>query len=135
MQGDKLNDELTIRQWMTLLAIMHLSRDEASYSKIADKMGCSKQNVKQIIVNLEKKKLVTLEQNENDKRAVNVRISNDCLKIMKAYYDNGNEFLKMIFNDFNEEELKTLWNLLKKLSSYDGKVWTGYEENVDISER
>ena len=135
MQGDKLDEKLTIRQWMILLAILHLPENGASYNKIADKMGCSKQNVKQIILNLEKKHYVTLEKNENDKRALNVRISKNCREIMNNYYDNGNEFLKKMFDDFDGGELEALWKLLRKLASYDGENWTGYEENDVISRK
>jgi hypothetical protein len=37
-----------------------------------------------------------------------------------------------MFKDFGENELQTLWKLLKKLATYDGSDWLGYEEKVQI---
>lgn len=133
VQGDKLDERITVRQWMLLLTILHLPENEASYSQIADKMGCSKQNVKHIAQSLEKKNYIVWEKSKTDKRAVNVKITKDCLEIMKQYYEKGNEFMNTIFKDFDGGELETLWKLLKKIANYDGSSWTGYEERVNFS--
>lgn len=135
IKGDKLDERITVRQWMVLLAILHLPENEASYSQIADKMGCSKQNVKHLIVNLEKKSYVVLEKNKKDKRAINIKITKDCMEIMKRYYVKGDELMNIMFGDFDNKELETLWKLLKKLATYDGTNWTGYEERVDIDRK
>ncbi|AKN33738.1 transcriptional regulator [Clostridium carboxidivorans P7] len=37
-----------------------------------------------------------------------------------------------IFKDFKKEELETLWQLLKKLYSYDGVPMDGFEERMKI---
>ena len=134
VQGDNLDERITVRQWMVLLTVLHLPQNEASYNKIADKMGCSKQNIKQLSVNLEKKNYVILEKSETDKRAVNVKITKYCLEFMKDYYEKGNEFMNTIFKDFDGEELEILCKLIKKLANYDGGNWTGYEEKVTIDE-
>ncbi|WP_143315403.1 MarR family winged helix-turn-helix transcriptional regulator [Clostridium sp. HBUAS56017] len=132
VQGDKLDKRITVRQWMVLLTILHLPENNASYSRIADKMGCTKQNVKHIIDSLQKKNYVILEKNEKDKRAINIKITTECSEIMKEYYKNGDKYLKNIFSNFEEKELKTLWESLKKIANYDGSNWTGYEEIVNI---
>ncbi|WP_279285486.1 MarR family transcriptional regulator [Clostridium sp. C8-1-8] len=134
VQGDKLDERITVRQWMVLLTILHLPEDQASYSQIADKMGCTKQNVKHIIGSLEKKNYVFLEKNEKDKRAMNIRITEDCKEIMEQYYEKGNHFLDNIFSCFSENDLKILWEQLRKIANYDGSNWTGYEEKVPIGE-
>ncbi|MBE5989007.1 MAG: hypothetical protein E7250_14885 [Paenibacillaceae bacterium] len=36
------------------------------------------------------------------------------------------------FKAFDEEELKTLWKLLKKLYRFDGVELDGLEENVNV---
>jgi hypothetical protein len=57
------------------------------------------------------------------------------MKIIKEYYEKGNELMSTIFRDFDEEELETLWKLLNKLAAYDGSNWTGYGERVDIDRK
>lgn len=127
-----MDERITVRQWMVLLTILHLPEDNASYSQIADKMGCTKQNVKHIIDSLQKKNYVFLEKNEKDKRAINIKITKECREIMEEYYEKGNEFLKNMFGNFEEKELENLWELLKKIANYDGSNWTGYGERVNI---
>lgn len=119
---------------MVLLTILHLPEGQASYSQIADKMGCTKQNVKHIIESLEKKNYVFLEKNEKDKRAMNIKITNECREIMEQYYEKGNQFLDNMFSCFNENDLKVLWEQLRKIANYAGNYWTGYEEKVPIAE-
>ncbi|MBU3090746.1 MarR family transcriptional regulator [Clostridium sp. CF011] len=135
VQGDKVDVRITMRQWMVLMTILHLPENQASYNQIANKMGCSKQNVKHLIVNLEKNNYVFLEKSETDKRAVNIKITKNCIEFMNDYYKKGNGFMNMVFEDFDKEELKTLWMLLKKMATYDGCNWTGYEQKVTIKEK
>ena len=131
-EGDKIDKRLTTRQWMTLLSIIHLPKDKASYNQIANMMGCSKQNAKHIVEILERKELVIISKNKNDNRAVNIEITDHCREILQEYYDHGNEFLNQMFQDFDETELEVLWNLLKKLAASDGSNWIGFEEKVPI---
>lgn len=131
-EGDKLNENLTVRQWMTLLAVMHLPKDKASYNQIADIMGYSKQNAKKLVSILEKKGFVTISKSKTDNRAVNVTIAENCKDFLREYYKNGNDHLNKMFDYFDEEELKLLWSLLKKFAAYDGSNWTGYEKRVPI---
>lgn len=134
-KGDELDERLTVRQWMTLLAIMHLPEDNASYNQIATMLGCSKQNAKKLVSVLQRKGMVVIEKSKLDSRAVNVKIVDNCREYLKEYYEKGNEQLNQMFEYFEEEELKTLWKLLKKLAAFDGNEWSGFDEKVPIEKR
>lgn len=131
-EGDKLDERITVRQWMTLLTIMHLPKDKATYNQIASMMGYSKQNAKKLVTILERKGFVVIGKSDTDSRAVNVRVTESCRDLLRDYYESGNEYINNIFKDFDEEELKILWKLLKKFATYDGSDWVGYEEKVPI---
>lgn len=131
-EGDKLDDRITVRQWMTLLAILHLPGGGANYNQIADMMGYSKQNAKKLVTVLERKGFVTIGKSDTDHRAVLIQVTESCKAFLRDYYDRGNLYLEGMFQDFDEKELQTLWNLLKKLAAYDGSDWLGYVEKVPI---
>lgn len=47
-EGDKLDRDITVRQWMTLLTILHLPEGKANYNQIANMMGCTKTKCEKI---------------------------------------------------------------------------------------
>jgi DNA-binding MarR family transcriptional regulator len=96
-------------------------------------MGTTKQNATRIIKSLEKKNYITVVPSEKDKRAVNVVLTEAGLhSLSKNSKDAKKNFMTDIFNDFSKEELEILWQLLKKLYSYDGVPMDGFEERVEI---
>ncbi|WP_035795370.1 MarR family winged helix-turn-helix transcriptional regulator [Clostridium akagii] len=131
--GDSYSGDLTSKQLLTLLAILHIPEGDATIINISGKLGTTKQNATRIIKSLEKKKYISVMLSENDKRAVNVVLTEVGIRSLSknAKYAKKN-FMNDIFNDFNKEELETLWKLLKKLYSYDGVPMDGFEEKVKI---
>lgn len=131
-EGDKLDDNITVRQWMTLLAILHLPEGRANYNQLADMMGYSKQNAKNLVTVLERKGFVKIGKSDTDHRAVQIQVSESCKTFLRNYYERGNSYIDGIFKDFDENELQALWKLLRKLASYDGSDWLGYDKQVPI---
>ncbi|MDW2797702.1 MarR family transcriptional regulator [Clostridium boliviensis] len=131
-EGDKLDRDITVRQWMTLLTILHLPEAKANYNQIADMMGYSKQNAKKLVTVLERKGFVTIGKSDSDRRAVCIQVTENCRNILNNYYNRGNVYLNELFKDFDEVEAETLWKLLKKLTTYDGSAWHGYEEKISL---
>lgn len=129
-EGDKLDERITVRQWMTLLTILHLPKGKVTYNQIANMMGYSKQNAKKLVTILQKNGFVTIEKSDIDNRAVDIQVTESCKAFLCDYYKRGNEYLNSIFKDFEEDELQILWKLLKKFATYDGGDWIGYEEKV-----
>jgi DNA-binding MarR family transcriptional regulator len=131
--ADSYSDDLTIKQLLTLLAILHIPEGEATIISIAGKLSTTKQNATRIIKSLEKKNYIKVVPSEKDKRAVNVVLTEaGILSISKNSKDAKKNFMADIFNDFSKEELETLWKLLKKLYCYDGVLMDGFEERVKI---
>lgn len=133
MAGDAYCNPLTSRQYMTLLAILHLPDDETTFVKIANKLGTSKQNVTQIINSLQKKEFVTILPSPKDKRAINVRLTQAGLDTMVKCAKNATiDYMADIFRGFSQQELDVLWQLLLKLYQFDGVKMDGFEEQVQI---
>lgn len=127
-QGDSYFNGLTSRQFMTLLAIVHIQKGEATLNNIARKLGTTKQSLKQIIIVLERKKFTLAVPSSTDKRAVNVQLTDIGSEALQQYYHMGNNFLDDLFHDFSDEETEMLWFLLKKLYRFDGEEQDGFEE-------
>jgi DNA-binding MarR family transcriptional regulator len=129
--GDRYLKRLTSRQLMAMIAIVHLPEGETSLNNIARMLGTTKQSVKQIISILEKKGYVVSVPNSQDKRAVNIKITNSGDQVLFESNELGLEYLAYLFHDFSVEEIEALWSLLKKLYRFDGVEQAGFEEEID----
>ncbi|HMK47775.1 MAG TPA: MarR family transcriptional regulator [Methanocella sp.] len=121
---------LTTRQLMMMISIMHLPEGEASLNNIARMLGTSKQNVKQLVSILEKHGYVVVLPSRLDRRSSNVRITEAGKQITLKCGTMGNAFLEKISESFTEEELETLWSLLRKLYRFDGEEQADFEEEA-----
>lgn len=131
--GDTYCGELTAKQFMALLAILHIPEGDATIINIASKLSTTKQNATRIIKSLEKKNYISVVPSEKDKRAVNVVLTEVGVKVVS---ENGimakSSFMGDVFKDFSKKELETLWVLLKKLYGYDGTKMDGFEDSIKI---
>jgi len=133
IQGDRYLGTLTSRQLMTMIAILHLPNDQTSLNAIAQKRGTTKQNVKQLVMVLEKKNLIAMKSSEKDRRAYTIEITELGKEVLIQSNERGMSFFAEIFKDFSIDELETFWSLMKKLYRYDGEEQDGFEENATLN--
>nr|WP_319488551.1 MarR family transcriptional regulator [uncultured Caproiciproducens sp.] len=131
VKGDQSLQILTSRQMMTMAAIIHLPGGKATYNNIAKKLGTTRQSVKQLIALMEKKGFVVTIPSEQDKRASNVQITELGQKAILICEGRSLGLITDIFSQFTTQDMEILWELLKKLYSYDGVEQDGFEENMD----
>lgn len=132
VQGDKCFDELTLRQFMTMLAVLHLPEGEASLNRIAEKTGTTKQNINHMVTALGKKGFVEIKPSQTDKRAMNVTLTEAGEYAMYTGSKKSIVFMADLFSGFSIEELDLLWTLLKKLYQFDGQTQSGFEEEASL---
>lgn len=130
IRGDEYFNDLTSRQFMTLVAILHLPQDETTINNIAHKLGTSKQNVNRLITSIESKGYLVIVPSEKDKRAVNVKLTEAGELAMTRSGEKAVYLMANLFNRFSMEELEMLWTLLNKLYSFDGEILDGFEEHT-----
>lgn len=61
-RGDDYYESLTSRQFMTMVAILHLPEEETTFNNIAKKLGTSKQNINRLVSGIEKEVMSSLYQ-------------------------------------------------------------------------
>ena len=113
--GDSFYEEITCKQFF-LLACMNLYPEEApTANELAKTMGCSRQNVKEILNSLEKKQFVRLENDKNDKRKKRVYLTEQA-KLMGAKYQQKEiEFLKHLYEGVSDEEVDSAYSIISKI--------------------
>lgn len=129
-KGDSYLKTLTSRQIMMLITIIHLPGDETTFKNIAKSMGTSKQNISKIMSGLEVKGFIEIIPGKIDKREVNVNITELGKQSLLECNERSLKFFLDLFNEFSEEEMETLWKLLKKMYRFDGEKQDLYEDDT-----
>ena len=127
--SDKRFENLSTRQFMTMLAILHLQGNEASLNNIARKLGTSKQNCKQLIDALARKGFVEINPSRTDKRAYSITVTPAGLAETQKCSEIGVLLFADIFNGLTSHDLSVLWDLLGKVYRFDGDEHQGFESD------
>ena len=115
--GDSFYEEITCKQFF-LLACLNLYPDgEATANELAETMGCSRQNVKQILDSLCKNDILTLIQDKNDKRKQKIRRTKKCEKLAAKYSQKEAEFMQLLYAGVSEKEMKSVFKIISKMEN------------------
>lgn len=113
--GDSFYDEITCKQFF-LLACMNLYQEEApTANELAKTMGCSRQNVKEILNSLEKKQLLRLETDSKDKRKKRVYLTEQAYLMSDKYKEKETIFLQYLYEGVSEKEVDDAYNIISKI--------------------
>lgn len=117
--GERIQNELSMKQWL-LLTMISVCPEPHTLSNIGRLMGCSRQNVKKLITTLEKKGYVIITEGSNN--SICVELTNKVNKYSNAIGKKQIELLNLLFQEFSDNEIETLFNMLLKLYSGLGYV-------------
>lgn len=113
--GDSFYEEITCKQFF-LLACMNLYQDQApTANELAKTMGCTRQNVKEILNSLEKKQLIRFEVDEGDKRKRRVYLTENALRMSDKYYEKETNFMEYLYRGISDEEIDQTYRIISKI--------------------
>lgn len=113
--GDSFYEEITCKQFF-LLACMNLFSDEVpTANKMAQVMGCSRQNVKEVLNGLCKKGLVVLRQDKNDKRKQGIYLTEKAKEMSGKYAQKEKAFMELLYKDISDDEIRTVYKIISKM--------------------
>lgn len=111
---DKAIPQLTLKQFM-LLAIARQSPAALTLNEIGERLGCSRQNVRQLTESLVRKGLVVLEPSSRVARALSVRLTDAMDETFAQKLESYLQDLHYLFEVYSPEELSALCRLLSRL--------------------
>ena len=107
--ADNYFKEITWKQFFAIICI-NLCKDPPTLNDLSDVMGSSHQNVKQILLKLEKKGFVTMIPDEKDKRKQRILVTDKCREFCEESdrkSPNSEEMIGKIFEGIDEKNLIT----------------------------
>lgn len=125
--GDKIDENMTIKQWL-FLAIVSICESKApTISEISNMMGSSRQNVKKMALILEKRKFAIVKKDEYDSRVIRVTLTEQCEQYFKSIEERSVDFIEKIFKGFDKEMITGLYEGFVKLEGNVAEMEKNYE--------
>lgn len=108
---------LSIQQFKVLRSLRDLKGEPANLQTLQAEMVSKNSNTTRLVEKLRLKGLITRVQDEENRRKVEIRITDDGLGLLSEIDVIHNEFENDIVENLTEKELALLNNLLKKIRS------------------
>lgn len=103
--ADRLIGEISWKQFFTIICIQ-LCKESPTLQQLADVMGTSHQNCKQLLLKLEKKGFVAFVQDPADRRKQRIHLTERCLAFCQANDENSQRIMQQMFAGIPEEHLR-----------------------------
>lgn len=104
--ADSTMKEISWKQFFAIICI-NLCKAPPTVKELAEIMGSSHQNVKQILLKLEKKGFVNITVDEKDKRKQRIGLTPYCIQFCEKNDEMSMMLLKRMFEGVSEEQLQT----------------------------
>jgi len=106
-------EELTLKQLM-LLILVAVSEGE-TFTEYGKMMGSSRQNIKTLASALEKKSYVAIRQDEDDRRACGIFLTDKAARHFKDTDDYYTRQILCLFSEFTADEIDLMFSFIPKL--------------------
>ncbi len=123
--ADSIMKEISWKQFFTIICV-NLCKDSPTVKELAEIMGSSHQNVKQILLKLEKKGFVSIIVDEKDKRKQRIYLTNYCRQFCSENDEITTNIMKKMFAGVSEEQLQVtiqtiiqIEDNLKEIAEYE----------------
>ena len=104
--ADKSMKEISWKQFFAIICI-DLCKEKPTLKELAEIMGSSHQNVKQILLKLEKKGFVNIVTDERDKRKQRIELTRYCMDFCQKNGEVSTQIIERMFHGISEEQLQT----------------------------
>lgn len=108
--------EISWKQFFAIICI-NLCKESPTLKELAEIMGSSHQNVKQILLKLEKKGFVRILTDEQDKRKQRIVLTEKTGDFCKEHEEGSNRVVSAIFNGIPEEQIKATIQTIMQMES------------------
>ena len=103
--ADKTIKEISWKQFFAIICI-NMCKEKPTLRELADIMGSSHQNVKQILLKLEKNGFVNVVLDERDKRKQRIELTEYCMEFCKKNNEVRSQIIMNMFEGVSQEQLQ-----------------------------
>ena len=122
--ADNMMQEISWKQFFAIICI-NMCKEPPTLKELSDILGSSHQNVKQILLKLEKKGFIRFEQDEADKRKQRIVLTKNCKKFCEKNDEMSQKTMMGMFEGILEKDIKTTIQTIITIE----KILKGLSEN------
>lgn len=106
VMADNMMQEISWKQFFAIICI-NMCKEPPTLKELSDILGSSHQNVKQILLKLEKKGFIRFDQDVADKRKQRIVLTKTCKKFCEKNDDVSQVTMMKMFEGILEKDIKT----------------------------
>lgn len=111
--ADKTMGEISWKQFFAIICI-NMCKAAPTINELSDVLGSSHQNVKQILLKLERKNFVRFETDGSDRRKQRIVLTEECRRFCDENNENSEQIMEKMFSGVSEKELSvTIKTIIK----------------------
>lgn len=114
--ADKDMGEISWKQFFAIICI-DKCKQPPTLNGLSEILGSSHQNVKQILLKLEKKGFIVFEPDKKDKRKQRIKITDYCRKFCEKNDDMSRAIMGRMFAGVSEKEINTTIQTIMKIEN------------------
>lgn len=103
--ADRTMEEISWKQFFVIICIS-LCKEEPTIRELADIMGSSHQNVKQLLLKLGKKGFITIAADETDRRKQRIELTPYCREFCKKNDEASRQIMQKMFHGISDRQLQ-----------------------------
>ena len=103
--ADNMMQEISWKQFFAIICI-NMCKEPPTLKELSDILGSSHQNVKQILLKLEKKGFIKFETDETDKRKQRIVLTKTCIKFCEKNDGMSQVTMMKMFEGIPEKDIK-----------------------------
>lgn len=104
--ADNTMKEISWKQFFAIICIS-MCKEPPTINDLAEILGSSHQNVKQILLKLEKKDFIKFEEDKVDKRKQRIAVTKNCVKFCAKNNETSSLIMQKMFEGISEKDIKT----------------------------
>jgi DNA-binding MarR family transcriptional regulator len=108
-------DDITVKQWFLTVMVSQFGDTPPTLGEVAQLMGSSRQNVKQLALKLQDKEFLSIEKDEQDARALRLKLTEKSKVFWENRAEKDAQFIRELFNDLSENEVNVMFSGVTKL--------------------
>lgn len=121
--ADNTMQEISWKQFFAIICI-NMCKEPPTLKELSDILGSSHQNVKQILLKLEKKSFIQFQTDDADKRKQRIVLTDYCREFCVRNDEMSRSIMEKMFDGVTEKEvattIQTIIKIEKNLRGYEG---------------
>ena len=121
--ADSMMKEISWKQFFAIICI-NMCKEPPTLKELSEILGSSHQNVKQILLKLEKKNFIQFQTDDADKRKQRIVLTDYCREFCERNDEMSKSIMEKMFDGVTEKEvattIQTIIKIEKNLRGYEG---------------